>query len=45
VISGAWIYWRRGNDKKLIHSLQPRQKLDDAPQSKDEKPEKEDVRK
>ena len=36
VISGTWIYWRRGNDKKLIHSLQPRQKLDDAPQSKDD---------
>jgi len=37
VISGAWIYWRRGKDEKLIHSLQPRQKLDDAPQVKDEK--------
>jgi hypothetical protein len=27
VISGAWIYFRRGKDKKLIHSLQPSQKL------------------
>lgn len=27
VLSGWWIYKRRGNDKKLIHSLQPRQTL------------------
>lgn len=27
VITGAWIYFRRGKDKKLIHSLQPPQKL------------------
>jgi glycosyltransferase involved in cell wall biosynthesis len=31
VISGAWIYFRRGKDQKLIHSLQPKQKLEDAP--------------
>jgi glycosyltransferase involved in cell wall biosynthesis len=35
VISGAWIYFRRGKDQKLIHSLQPEQKLDDAPEPKD----------
>jgi glycosyltransferase involved in cell wall biosynthesis len=27
VASGWWIYKRRGNDRKLIHSLQPRQTL------------------
>jgi len=27
VLSGWWIYKRRAGDKKLIHSLQPRQKL------------------
>src|SRR5688572_8681685 len=27
VLTGWWIYRRRGNDKKLIHSLQPRQTL------------------
>jgi len=39
VISGAFIYWRRGKDQKLIHSLQPRQKLDDAPPSNEAKDE------
>jgi hypothetical protein len=34
VISGAWIYFRRRKDKKLIHSLQPEQKLDDTPKLK-----------
>jgi glycosyltransferase involved in cell wall biosynthesis len=29
VVSGWWIYQRRGGDKKLIHSLQPRQTLKD----------------
>jgi glycosyltransferase involved in cell wall biosynthesis len=27
VVTGAWIYFRRSKDKKLIHSLQPRQDL------------------
>jgi hypothetical protein len=35
VISGAWIYFRRSNDKELIHSLQPRQKLDEGKTKKD----------
>jgi glycosyltransferase involved in cell wall biosynthesis len=37
VISGALIYIRRRNDEKLIHSLQPKQKLDDTPSSQNDK--------